>query len=530
MMQKSYLIVYLFFIGFYFQNLSAQNYLRVADPDIWWPNSDEDPDWHQWVEHGQFDEVRVVVHPQGVFNQIELFVTISQGDAAFAWEGEYEVVWQFQLPEHTIVHDSWLWVEQDIIKADVVDYWTALQTYEEIVDRNRDPSFLYRLPDQRHEMRIYPLFEGESRKIKMSFLVPAEWSVDNVKGKLLNHLFEGTDIPLPTVEICTPVAEDWSSPQLGIGTDHIPMEDTIASGTGGMLHYMELEGHKFLSETPSVVWDNPLSSQQQTYVSTLTDGEDSFFQVVYLPSWPVTSGIIDYQTNLKDGIAFQRYTLSDFELNDHNQGVFMQVGKFIGDFPLKIEASLIADDGGFYSQSLEVESTDFFEGDSLMREMWYGSFLREQEAQIDSDEDRLSVIAQSIEERVLTGLTAFLALEPGLGGEPCVSCLNNNGGVLIATNELYDFSGAELTILPNPVFDQATIQLEVGGDSPAVEWTMMIYDVAGRMVANLGSANSNENLLQWDWILSTDISEGIYFCKAKSIHGELITKVIVLPR
>ena len=143
MYPKSFLLFAVLFL--FLQNAEAQNYLRVANPDWWGGPISSEPDWQDYQAQGQLDEISIIVEPQGIYTEIGFYATISQGPDASFWTDEFEIIWQFALPANTIVHDSWLWVGPDIIRADLIDFWTALETYEDIVDRNQDPSFFYRL-------------------------------------------------------------------------------------------------------------------------------------------------------------------------------------------------------------------------------------------------------------------------------------------------------------------------------------------------------------------------------------------------
>ena len=615
-----------FFLCF-FINAHSQNYLRVVDPDNWWGTNSSQPDWHFGLPHGIFTDLSLVVSPQGIYTEIEVYATITQLDNL--WADELEIIWQFDLPAQTIVHDSWLWVEEDIIKADMVDYWTALTTYEGIVDRNEDPSFFYILPDNRYEIRIYPLFQDFNRRIKMSFLVPADWSSEKVSQELLLPMFQSTDYGVDNVSIAVPVNDTWGTPRLQIDDASITMNETVVGGSGQLLHYHTIEPTQFgAAQELSLEWEAPFNGPENTFVSTYENSGEKFYQLAYAPDWstvhedsdqekmlflvdykasktsislevitqlllsqlnehlsaqdalniavstttgtmflqdewwnsangglnaavenlfsqqdtsdlatlledglnwaqgqdditqiyllaanddyfypPVADeifsnienhidenieltildyqnenvsviyysddvyhgnsylyqllqgafinsdliiardesqslssliadllppfglpeGVLDYNVNLQNGVCYERFTLSSNYLNSENNGVLLQTGKYLGNFPLQIEGYLITENEEFYTINAEVEEEQLITGDTLMREIWYGQLLPMLFGQVASNEDREDLINLSIAERILTPLTAFLALEPELGGEPCIGCLLNDG-------------------------------------------------------------------------------------------------------
>ena len=728
---KTTLLLSISFFFFSTQILYSQNYLRVGDPDNWETPASNEPLWESYLAHGQLEDVTIIAEPQGIYTEIGFYATISQGPDAWSWQGEYEIIWQFDLPGNTIIHDSWLWIEQDIIKADVVDFWTALETYEDIVDRNEDPSFFYQLVDGRYEIRIYPLFEGESRRIKMSFLVPTSWDTQSIASNLLQNLLQSTDYPPETVAIGMPVNELWLSPNLKIGNNLTPLSDTVTGGTGDLLHYIEVSGSEFVSaENIELIVDAPLTDNK-AFLSTYTDGGENYYQLAFLPDWasntqsqskkslflldydnfktsltkeefitylqtalgahlsesdeinaavmtnngirflsntwweyesvlfadtlesllneqddsdleqllslgfgwaqnqneidqiylfaandefvyppaadevflslenllnadvPLTlldyqnenvsviyynneayhgneyfyqilssafsqsetiiyrnsneeysdilaqlfpalefpTGIMDYTTTLTNGIAYQRFSINDVEVNSENNGIILQTGKYLGDFPMNINASLITSTGQFYNISTTIDSEDILVGDTLMKEMWYGPYLTSLVAQVGSNEDREYIIEQSINERVLTRLTAFLALEPDQGGEPCIGCLYNNGEIiLISVHEQFIVEDAEIVVTPNPSTDLATIRLVYKGALNPKDWTATIFDSSGRAVSSLNLFNVKDNVLEWQWTIGNEINAGIYFCKIRSDYGKVVGKIVVLPR
>jgi len=88
------------------------------------------------------------------------------------------------LPENAIVDDSWLWIGKDIIKAKLMDKWTATGIYEGIVKRRKDPSILMKQSATQYELRVFPLVGNQTRKVKITYLMPITWSKINVAASL----------------------------------------------------------------------------------------------------------------------------------------------------------------------------------------------------------------------------------------------------------------------------------------------------------------------------------------------------------
>jgi len=515
--------------------LQSQNYLRVSDPNSWWATS-VNPTWHEYVDHPQLDEVILIMEPQGNYTEIGFFATISQGPDIYSVPN-YELIWQFDLPPQSVVHDSWLWVGSDIIKADVVDYWTALQTYEDIVDRQLDPSFLYQLGDKRYEIRIFPLPLGDARKIKMSFLVPTDWLNGEVINSVLRQMIGGTQYLPEVVKLGMPISPDLNNPVLQIDTEELAFLDTVTTQSGQVLHWLEVDANTLISaETAAFKIADPREASR-SFIQIYEDLDDAFYQVYWEPDWSpffhpdsMPIGIVDYITQMDNGICFQRYHLnpSNGFLPIQDQPL-KQVGKYLGDFPMQLTANLVTDDGLFYTASETITLEDVFLGDTLMREMWYGSHLVEQESLIDTEEDREQVIETSIAERVLTGLTAFLALEPGLGGTPCIECLIGDP-IIVSTGEpADDIESLEAFCFPNPASEVVDIFIK----SPDLEqrsldgWEAVIFDQSQRQIHKLGAPTWQSDQIRWSWSIDETIANGIYFCKISNGDQVVVTKIVV---
>jgi len=108
----------------------SQNWLSVSDPRNSW-------EWSPgWVE-----SMTVTVHPKGIYSEVGLYLEFSAG-SMFEKSDTLEIVYKFTLPPNALVVDSWLWIEDSIVQAEIRDRWTASAIYEGIVQRRRDPSIL----------------------------------------------------------------------------------------------------------------------------------------------------------------------------------------------------------------------------------------------------------------------------------------------------------------------------------------------------------------------------------------------------
>lgn len=123
---------------------------------------------------GFIDSPVLVVEPHGAFVEQSLYLQYSDHNA-YPGNKNVEIVHRFTLPANAVVNDMWLWIGDSVMKALVLDTWTARHIYDSIVSTKRDPAFLAKSGDM-YELHVYPLTSGSFRKIKLNFIVPTIWS------------------------------------------------------------------------------------------------------------------------------------------------------------------------------------------------------------------------------------------------------------------------------------------------------------------------------------------------------------------
>lgn len=156
----------------------------------------------------------ITVKPQGLYMEYGLYLTLSARGLNFSLQDSVEVQCFFDLPKEAIVHDLWLWVDDQIMRALIMDRWTASGIYENIVKRRRDPAILFKNDADSYELRIYPLPGTKTRKIKLTYLVPAEWSPSAVTAVLPTSLLRTSARPLAKFNLIYWPHQDWRNPRL----------------------------------------------------------------------------------------------------------------------------------------------------------------------------------------------------------------------------------------------------------------------------------------------------------------------------
>lgn len=243
-------------------------YAYVHDPRGW--NSSE----------VMVEEMALIIEPQGAYTQVDLTMSVSTDFSHYDVNDSLEVVLDFFLPEHAIVNDSWLWVGEDIIRAEIMDRSTATEIYESIVDRRQDPSLLTRFDyNDRYlyRLQIFPLTQQDhARKFRMSYLVPAQWNAEDVSTLIPldfeHHLY--ADAPL-NIKIKT--TEEWGVPRLGSDA-----EITLVSDENGTAYTAFVSSPTLLESSLNVVFDTPF--EDGIFFQKMSGQYEDFYQLGVLPS------------------------------------------------------------------------------------------------------------------------------------------------------------------------------------------------------------------------------------------------------
>ncbi len=246
----------------------SYSYLRVGDPRTSWS-----------TYQGTIEEAIVSVRPQGIYMEIGLYLTFSARGTYFDAGDSLEVTFFFDLPENSIVHDSWLWVGDDIIRGLIMDKWTAASIYEDIVKRRRDPSILFKRGARQYELRIFPMAGNETRKVKLTYLVPTQWTQNVVSAPMPTALLRTSRYQLSEFYLLTWLSEEWKDP----GILEFPNIEFTSE-------YREKFGDYFRADLPpdaiqtdiNFAMDSPL--KDGVYLNRFGEANEGLYQLAILPS------------------------------------------------------------------------------------------------------------------------------------------------------------------------------------------------------------------------------------------------------
>lgn len=239
----------------------------------------EDPK-RPWIDgQGTIEQAIISVRPQGIYMEFGLYLTFSARGLNFSNADTVEVQFYFELPEDAIVHDSWLWIGNDVIRAKIMDKWTASSIYEDIVKRRRDPSILYKITERQYELRIFPMAGNETRKIKISYLAATQWSSNNIMASLPTNLLQTSKYQVPTFYLLTWLDQEWTNPSI-IEFPNFAFQSLDDSTFGNYLR-VDLTPDA-MNGTLTFAIDAPLNNG--IYLNKFEDGTEGLYQLAFLPS------------------------------------------------------------------------------------------------------------------------------------------------------------------------------------------------------------------------------------------------------
>jgi Ca-activated chloride channel family protein len=242
--------------------------LRVGDPRV-----------SGSTQQGTIEEAVLSVRPKGLYLEYGLYLTFSARGTSYKASDSLEVTLKFDLPAGAIVHDSWLWIWDEIVRALILDRWTASSIYEGIVQRRQDPSILVKNSATQYELRVFPMRGDERRKVKITYLMPADWNHETVEADLPMDILKTSKNQLTNFPILTWPDADWQNPVIVDRADLVFSEknDTLF----GQYYATELSaanqqiGLRF-------AFDSPLKKGH--FVRMHASGQSGVYQLAILPS------------------------------------------------------------------------------------------------------------------------------------------------------------------------------------------------------------------------------------------------------
>ncbi len=250
-------------------DLSSVNSLKVSDPKNSWSTN-----------YGTIEEASLSVRPSGLYFEYGLYLTFSsRGTSLNKAKDTLEVVFNFELPKGAIVHDSWLWIGDDIVKAKILDKWSASSIYEGIVKRRKDPSILSKISSTQYELRVFPMVGNETRKVKITYLMPNTWNNSLVAADLPIALINTSANKNRYFNVFAFTDSVWFNPQI-VNDDLITFSNETDSVFGNFKRAI-IDASKYTGNL-KIGYHNP--SKKGLYFSKFQKENEGVYQLALLPS------------------------------------------------------------------------------------------------------------------------------------------------------------------------------------------------------------------------------------------------------
>lgn len=176
--------------------------LTVNDPDA----------WSSW--NANITQADLIIKPKGLYLEYGLYLTFSADQSKLPnWADQLEIEMLFKLPSNSIVTDSWLWVEDSIMRALLINRDIASNIYNGIVNRRRDPSILYRNNRSDYELRVFPMDRDKQRKVKITYLVPVKWDNNKIEAPLPIDILKLSE-KIPNLKLTVYSNNEYTDPYL----------------------------------------------------------------------------------------------------------------------------------------------------------------------------------------------------------------------------------------------------------------------------------------------------------------------------
>ena len=298
-MRTKLLYLILFFLTLTLQKSLAYNYVRFEATQI---NS------YEYWGTLEFNEFETKITVDGLFYETTLTMRVRLGKE-YRWSsgsyrlqeppaGNYEFIWNFNLPEKSVITDCKIWDDDknEFISAQMIDLSTAEENYDprntskqqllmrEYRDRNYDGTL-----DNFLELKIAPVGNREYKKIQIKYLTPCEmyWDVRRFRIESRNFYrpyegwynqvsFPNNDAPAVFKIIDKNNPDESPRNIMNITGNWQKSDDYWQWQIGPSIDYGQWNDGALLRSSMEIV--------DGEYLKTFDDGQNKFYQCSVLPN------------------------------------------------------------------------------------------------------------------------------------------------------------------------------------------------------------------------------------------------------
>lgn len=270
------------------------SYLSVVNPQQMWRYAP-----------GTIENATFSIAPQGAYFEVSMYLDFSVrgGENNFQPADQLEVRYDFSLPQEAIITDSWLWVGDQVVTAALMDRWKATQIYEGVVRRRQDPSLLTIgstfSGETSYTLSIYPMLPTETRRVKITYLMPAQWAAKTVSLPFNTRLLQPISSPNPLKKATINLFADdtWQNPAIN-ELPELEFSD-LKTPLLGNFKSVEVPLNSNLPTT-TLVLDSPMKNGIYTNQYWNTKDKDGWYQLIVLPSELISPKPVKKATFLLD--------------------------------------------------------------------------------------------------------------------------------------------------------------------------------------------------------------------------------------
>lgn len=234
---------------------------------------------------------------------------------------------------------------------------------------------------------------------------------------------------------------------------------------------------------------------------------------------------------LMNGFTYQNYFSLSGNTVINKKSLVTQVGKFIGDFPLSIDITGFYG-GKLYTNKIIMHDTDFITADSSLNTVWASEMLNQFSNNWYARNEQ--AVDLSIQNRILTYWTAFLALEPGQ--QLCDTCVGWNGGPVVTTVEKMNAAPVSFQVIrayPNPFNPSTNLRVRLPDKTFAKDVSLKIFNILGQLVKSLDVSDLNDQrdrTIVWNGKDDNGaaVSSGVYLAVLSTPQKRYTVKLLLM--
>ncbi|MBL7826433.1 MAG: T9SS type A sorting domain-containing protein, partial [Saprospiraceae bacterium] len=150
--------------------------------------------------------------------------------------------------------------------------------YESIVNRRQDPSILTKTSATQYELKVFPMAGNQTRKVKITYLIPAQWDSRYVSATFPTSILQTSKNPVDDMPVLVWPNQDFSAPNC----QGYP-EVTFEQRNDPVL------GYHFLASIPKALFNQPVNVSFANpmvngfYLRKHGTGEDGIYQLAVMP-------------------------------------------------------------------------------------------------------------------------------------------------------------------------------------------------------------------------------------------------------